>query len=403
MRFRLFLVFLVGFSSAFNTFAIQMGSRPLSVGLIASFLYFISLFPALNSHQWESMIKRSGRFIFLPLYFCLLLTVLNFFYYRGGGNIFPFSIFMDWLLMCFLLYHAFLDNRAVEICLQGFSFGAIILSILFYFGIGLEVNMVQEGERFSMFGSNENVLGIIQAISCAIILNSFILRDRLSIKLFRFLFIVPFVLSATMIVATGSRTALLILASECIFTVLFYQTKTRNKVFIISVSLISIFLAIQWLLSSDYSIVTRVFLAIEEGNTGGRTEIWERYLSLFPEHPIFGVGEQGLLEVAIRSGVGTTDILGYTTALSPHNVLIEVLMKTGILGLILMGSFWWKTFISAFRSLRLYKETLPLVLAIPVLAVLFSGQILTEKYAWFVYSYMIAASSGKFINKDDVK
>ena len=402
MRFRLFFGFLVGFASAFNTFAIQAGGRPLSVGLIASGLYFISIIPAYNSSKFNSTIKESGRFVFLPLFFCLLLAIMNLIYYRGGG-IFPFSIFMDWLLMYAMLYHSKFDNRAIEFCLYGFAVGATILSILFYLGIGVEINTIQEGERFSMFGSNENVLGIIQALSSAIILNLFIINDRLKIHFLRFLFVIPLLLSAAMIFATGSRTALLILVSEFVFTILLYQTKKRYKIIIIIASMVVVFFLIQWFLSSDYAIVTRVFSVIEEGNTGGRTDIWGRYLTIFPEHPIFGVGEEGMLDIAIRSGVGTTDILGYPTALSPHNVLLEVLMKTGIVGLLIMGVFWLKIFRCTVKSRKYYGESLPLILFIPILVVLFSGQILTEKYAWFIYAYMIAASNGRLIVNNVIK
>lgn len=310
---------------------------------------------------------------------------------------------MDWLLMCFILYHSFIDKRATEICLFGFSFGAILLSVLFYLGIGVEINLVQEGERFSMFGSNENVLGVIQAISSAIILNLFILRDRLYLHFFRFLFVIPLLLSAAMILATGSRTALFILVSEYVFSLMFYKTKTVYKVIIITVSAVSVYYIIQWILNSDLTLVARIISSIEEGDTGGRTDIWKSYLALFPEHPIFGVGEEGLIDVATRSGAGTSDILGYRTAMSPHNVLIEVLMKTGVVGLLVMGVFWLKTFLCTVRSLRLYSESLPLILFIPVLVVLLSGQILTEKYAWFIYAYMIAASSGRLIVRNVIK
>lgn len=346
--------------------------------------------------------KAFGKFIFLPFVFCLLLTIMNAVYFHGG-SIFPFSIFMDWLLMYFILCHSISDNRAIDFCLYGFSLGAITLSVLFYLGIGVDVNTIQGGDRFSMFGSNENVLGIIQSISVAIILNLFILKDRLSLHTYRFLFILPIILSATMIVATGSRTALLILVGVFISSVLFYQTKMKYKILVIAASLFVGYAMMRVFLSSDSFMLARVLSSLEEGNTGGRTEIWGKYLAYYPEHPILGVGESGMMELAMKAGVGTTEVLGYAMAFSPHNVLIEVLLKTGIVGFFIMGTFWLKTFKCSFKSLRRYRSSLPLVLSIPIVVVLMSGQILTEKYAWFIYAYMIASSCGRIIIEYDVK
>ena len=402
MKLRLFLVFMVGFASAFNTFAIQFGSRPLSAGLLATAMYFLSIVPLLEGNLLKRPVKEYGKFIMLPLWFCLLLTIMNIVYYQGGG-VFPFSVFMDWVLMYVLLLHSLSDKRVIDYCLYGFSFGAIVLSVLFYFGIGVEVNTIQEGDRFSMFGSNENVLGIIQAISVAVILNLFILKDRLNLHRVRYVFLAPIVLSVTMIMATGSRTALLILSIVFVISLLFYQTKTYYKVIIIAIGFVVGYFALQWFLTSDSTILARVFTSIDEGNTGGRTYIWERYLAYFPEHPILGVGDAGMMDLAIKSGVGTTEVLGYRTALSPHNVLIEVLMETGLVGLLIMLAFWWKTFKCSFKSLKRYRVSLPLVLIAPVVVVLFTGQLLAEKYAWFIYAYMIASSCGRIIVVNEAK
>lgn len=402
MKLRLFLVFMVGFSTAYNTFAIQFMSRPLSVALLVTALYFLTILPLLKRTLLNMPVKEYGKFLLLPLLFCFLLTIMNIVYYQGG-RFFPFSIFMDWVLMYVLLLHSFIDNRVLDYCLYGFSFGAIVLSVLFYFGIGVEVNTVKEGERFTMFGSNENVLGIIQSISVAIILNLFILKDRLNLHWMRFIFLIPMVLSATMIVATGSRTALLIISIVFVVSILFYQTKIQNKVVIIFAGLAVAYFALQWFLISDSTAHYRVIDFIDESDTSGRTYIWQRYLAYFPEHPLLGVGSAGMLDLAIRSGVGTTEVLGYKTALSPHNVLIEVLMETGLVGLFIMFVYWWKTFRCTFKSLRLYHVSLPLVLIIPILLVLLSGQLLTEKYAWIIYAYMIASSSGRIIVVNESK
>ena len=83
---------------------------------------------------------------------------------------------------------------------------------------------------------------------------------------------------------------------------------------------------------------------------GGRTEIWERYIPHIFEHPIFGIGEAGFN--TLGQDLNLVDSRGY--GLSPHNVIIEVLLYTGFVGLSIMIAFWGKV---AKRAFLIFKET----------------------------------------------
>lgn len=398
MNFRLFTTFLVGFGTAFNTFAIQVGGRPLSVGLLAVALYFLSLASLPFSRNLQFYLSHVGKHLYLPLLYTFLLSLLNIIFDNGSSAIFPFAFFMDWILFLALLAHSIKDARAIDYCLYGISIGAIVLSIFFYLGIGVEINVTREGDRFSMFGSNENVLGIFQSINTCIILNLFIFCDRLKLGKFRWMFIFPLILSAAMIFATGSRTAILI--TVAVYGLSIWTMNTSNKFlkfFVIVSCFCGIVYAVQKFLLSDSAMAIRMLNTLQEGDTGGRTDIWLAYLNYFPQHPFFGVGNSGMIDIARASGVGTTDITGTTTALSPHNVLVEVLMTTGLVGLLIMVLFWKNVFSGAVVSLRKFHFSTPLILLVPILAVIMSGQILGEKYAWIIYAYMLAAGVGKTI------
>lgn len=397
MKFRLFAVFLVGLATAFNTFAIHVGGRPLSAGLLAVALYFVSLLALPIRRNVSVCANNLGKYIMLPIVYVLLLSMMNVVYYNGSSAIFPFAVFMDWILFVALLAHSVDDSRAIDFCLYGLSLGAIILSVLFFFGIGVEVNITREGDRLSMFGSNENVLGIFQSISSCVILNLFIFEDRLHLKILKWLFIIPLVLSASMVFATGSRTALLILLFVYGCSILTLNTSKKFLKFLLIVGGIAAFVyGVGRFLASESVIAQRFLITLQEGNTGGRTDIWIAYLKYFPNHPILGVGNSGMIDIAKVNGVGTTDITGSITALSPHNVLVEVLMTTGIVGLVIMSIFWKNVWMAAYRTIKYYRYSMPLILSIPIIIVILSGQILGEKYAWIVYAYTLACSMGNF-------
>lgn len=398
MNFRLFAVFLVGFGSAFNTFAIQVVGRPLSTGLLAVALYFISLARLPFSSNLRSYSSKYGGFLYLPLWYSLLLSMMNIVFDNGSSSIFPFAFFMDWILLLALLAHSVEDSRAIDFCLYGLSIGAIVLSVLFFLGIGIDINITRDGERLSMFGSNENVLGIFQCISSCVILNLFLFGDRLKIGKFRWVLIIPLILSASVVYATGSRVSILVLVAVYGLSLWTMNTSKKFVKFIVIVSSFFGFVfAVQRFLLSDSAMALRMLNTLQEGDTGGRTNIWLAYLSFFPEHPFFGVGNSGMIDIARASGVGTTDIAGTTMAFSPHNVLVEVLMTTGLIGTLIMLLFWKKVFSGAIISLRRYHFSTPFVLLIPILAVIMSGQILGEKYAWIIYAYMLASGVGQTI------
>ena len=397
MKFRLFAVFLVGLATAFNTFAIHVGGRPLSAGLLAVALYFVSLLALPIRRNVSVCANNLGKFIMLPIVYVFLMSMMNIVYYNGSSAIFPFAVFMDWILFVALLAHSVDDSRALDFCLYGLSLGAIILSVLFFLGIGVEVNMTREGDRLSMFGSNENVLGIFQSISSCVILNLFIFEDRLNLKIFKWLFIIPLVLSASMIFATGSRTALLILILVYGCSILTLNTSKKFLKFILVVGgIVAVVYGAGRFLVSESAMAQRFLLTFQEGNTGGRTDIWLAYLKYFPNHPILGVGNSGMIDIATVNGVGTTDITGSITALSPHNVLVEVLMTTGVVGLLIMSIFWKNVGMAAYKTLKYYKYSMPIVLSIPIAIVILAGQILGEKYAWIIYAYTLACSMGNF-------
>lgn len=387
-KFKRFLAFLVGFGSAMGAVSIATETRPISLGLIFSGLYF--LFVVTDIKNAPNIGKMFGRYYLYPLVYILLLWIMNMLYATTGGLHFPTSLFLNWVLMFFILLHSCADTKAVNHILTGVSIGAVIMSILFYLGYGLEYQSTIDGERVSIFGMNGNDVCITQSIGLCVLLNEGIIRNNWRLNFARWLLIIPIILQITMVLALASRTGVIIVALVLTISLLTIQGMKRStRTIIILIGSVLIGYGVYTLFQSDSVIVTRLLRVVDEGDTSGRTDIWSAYLRLFPEHPVFGVGETGLIDVCRRAGLSTIQVYGHEMAFSPHNVLVEVLMTTGLVGLFLMLKFWIKTFTSAYKGYRLNHITTAIILVIPIVIVILSGQILLSKIAWSLYAYMI--------------
>jgi hypothetical protein len=130
----------------------------------------------------------------------------------------------------------------------------------------------------------------------------------------------------------SSRGAVLALFTSIL--VLFYFSNLKNKLKFILVIIISIPLVSLGIEKSGSSIMERVNETIA-GKSGisARGTLYEEAIYEFVDHPIFG----GKIEV---SGI------------YPHNILIEILMATGVIGLLLFLPIVYQCFIKGFRLIK---------------------------------------------------
>lgn len=383
------IVLLVGFSLPLNSIPLDLGvGRDFSIGFMISILYAVSMIPFIS--KFSDLIRTYGKVTFLPLLFLLLLTLSNYIYSSEAPDIhiFSTSIFLCIVLMWLLLLHSIYDKEAIKFCLWGFSLGCCLVAVLFWVTNGGGVI----DERATMLEANQNELGIYMAIGTIIMLNEFIRHDQLRWKLFRYMFIIPIFLLVSLLLATASRTAFLILALSLIVLVVLYPAKNRYaKGIVVIIGLMGIVALGGYLItnSDDYLVVSRL-LEVEDDNMSGRGDIWQALFPHIAEHPIFGVGQTGYASIGKYTLAHTKEIGGITYGFSPHNVIIEVALYTGIIGLSIWLIFWGTLIQKSLKSYKYAKEYLPILLLIPVVASILSGQILAAKWAYMIYAYIFA-------------
>ena len=384
MKLQRFLIFLVGISIPFNNVAPVPNY---SLGLISSAFYFLSMVPRIS--VMKNLGKYYGKSVWNVLAFIVLFTIVNALNHsRYNTPIFPFSEFMCNILMLFLLVHCLYDRKALWYCLYGLAFGGILMTVFFTIGVGVKIG---EDFRLVMFGENSNVLGVYMGLSSIVILNDFILNDELKFGKYRFLFYAAFVPIVSLLFATGSRTAFLTLSISIILILALYPTKSIfTKIVFMTVGISCCVYVFDKLEESDAILIQRLATTVEDGNTSGRDEITDALIPYVMESPIFGYGQTGYVDVA-KKALGKVSVFGDVVyGYSPHNVIMEVLLYTGIIGLILWLTFWWNVFKESWILYHKRRFIMPGLMCIPILACIFSGQLLTAKWAYILYAYIMS-------------
>jgi len=181
---------------------------------------------------------------------------------------------------------------------------------------------------------------------------------------------------------TGSRVAFLSFGLMFIVGLLLYQTKRKYiKGFILILGLLIGLVTWQYL-SKTSILYQRLQMTEHKHDIGGRDRIWDVVVPFMEKNLIFGKGESGYTEYI-------TNLTGAFE--SPHNVILEVLCYTGIIGLFLYLLFLYRIFWISFKKWRLYGALMPILLLIPIAGLLFSAQILTVKVCYIIFANSISS------------
>lgn len=349
---------------------------------IPKFTILIYLGTIAIQHRHYIRISNLKKIMRPLLAFFGLLIIVNLFNINNlSARFFDFAIFQNIILFWILINHGRKDIRAIEKALLILALGSILLAVFYNAGIGVESVEVYGVTRLTLFGDNSNITSIRMVISILIIITT-VVQDRLRIGLYRFLLLIPIIIMINLMAETGSRVGFISLALAFIVGILFYKAKNNwNKLFVIIAGslLSSFFLTI--LLKSEM-LVLRLVKTVVDSDLAGRDEVWVEIINIVQNNLIFGIGQTGYFSIF---GIA-----------SPHNVFLEVLIYTGIIGLLLFLIFILRISIYAYKLLKTKGIILPILLMSPIFGVLFTGQILTMKLGWIVMAYIVSVYLNEF-------
>ncbi|MEN5265092.1 O-antigen ligase family protein [Stenotrophomonas sp. TWI587] len=157
--------------------------------------------------------------------------------------------------------------------------------------------------------------------------------------------------------------------------------------------------------------VARTAMAWEGENDGvnqalsGRAQIWAAAACMIEQHPINGVGARGFRDAypGCNPAPATQDVWGAGPALHAHQILLEILSETGILGLLL----WLAAVAQAWRAWRFAppqarEHARPAMLALAVTVFPLNTHLAFYSTFWGGLTLLLAALyAGSLLAKDD--
>lgn len=380
-----FSIYLFMFSLNFETIDLfNLGIDYLATKISISVLLFFSLLNFKKSYT----IKNFPDSIKNLVLFFSILTINNFInqtvLYDKIINI-PFLL--NLLIFIVLCNYTLIDKNIILKGLLVFSLSTFILSMLFLLGLG-QASLL-EG-RFSIFGMNENRLGLSASVSI-LILFSVVFENKLVLNKRRYIYIIlmPFLLLLLLQSASRSAFISLILGLGIYF---FYNERLKHIYKIVIFLMLLFFILIIWeYFLKDSFIISRMLESINDGDLSGRDLIWGEIFKIVADNPIIGVGENGYAQKMISFSDFEVP--------SPHNVFIEVFCYTGFVGLTIFVVFCKTIYRKAIKIKVSKKELLSFVLLIPIAINLLSGQLFDVKLLWVLLAFI---SSGAYDIKKKV-
>jgi O-antigen ligase len=313
----------------------------------------------------------------LLLAFFLYLTVINIFNINHVNYSFVnFTIFQNILLFIVLINFEYENPGAIQKAILYFAYGSLALCVFYFLGIGIEITEYGGG-RVSLFGDNENNIGIRMAVS-TIIFWVFFQKSKYRVLKKTIFYILPIPFLFTLLLATGSRVSLIavLLASAASF-ILDKKKSNFFKLIWITVGAVVVLVAVNYILSTEV-MGERIRKTIEEGALAGRDDIWIRVFPFLVDNLIFGAGTTGYSMFSLSE---------FGVQKSIHNVYLEILIYTGVFGFILYNYFLFHLIYKSFQLYKKNNNSLPLLLFIPIFGLLLSGQLLNVKLGWLIYAY----------------
>lgn len=370
-KFQRIALYLYMFSIHFEVYDLT-GMGILSVTKIVAFIYMLSIIPDFKFFIDLRNIRQFVNPAFLLFILMVIMSLINI--NSVSSSFFDFTLMLNIFLFWVMINHERRDSGILDKSLYAFVFGSLTLTLLYTFNIGISY----ESDRITIFDDNQNSVAIKISISIIILL-FFGIQKLIDKKIILgIIALIPIPTMLSLMFETGSRKASIGLALAFVIGVLFLKTKNvMYKVLIIFLAFIGSVYMIN--LMMDYDIIfNRLERTAEQQDYGGRDEIWRNVFPLIIDNPIVGVGQTGYEMYSM--GV-------FGNIRSPHNVLLEVLAYTGLIGLFIYLYLLYQVTWQGFKYYKIKGQILPLLLLIPMYGSILGGQALGNKLLWAIFAF----------------
>lgn len=308
----------------------------------------------------------------------LLVTLFKTVIYVKEPN-FMFSI-LQVIIMFWLVFNDVDKNPKVKNKLfLSFILGVFSISILLNFGIGIQTHDgnildTMDGSRVYFMGMNPNAMGNLASLSILLIVQFVFGNNNNNNNNKRYLLLAFIPNLLYLIGISGSRGSFFILIIGILIFFGLKKTSIGLKITYLFIGSFLLFFFLDYLSGFD-KLQNRLISTYETNDTGNRTELWEAAIKVFFEHPIFGVGYDGL----------SIEMSRISTNVTAHNVFLDFAIMGGIIAFVLYINFIRIILVRSWKSLKLYADAGKLMVLICILFILFkSGGGYDSKMSWIM-------------------
>ncbi len=295
------------------------------------------------------------------------------------------AVLVQLVVMSWVAFNIMKSERAARGALLTLALSCALLACLQQIGVSDTRNDISNQlERISAFGFHPNNLARILSLGVLALAGLTYAMSKRVIKS-QLLVWGMIGLIGLSIVQTGSRGALLALVAGFLVFVLkrgAVSTKIRNA----AIVLIGIIFFTVLVFQSEMGSA-RFESAVEEGNLARRETIYPEAWRMFLEKPVFGWGAK-VSEYELGARLGHVD----EDSKNPHNLILFVLLSSGLVGLAPLMLGILLTFKIAWKARDSLRGVLPLSLLVTILVANMSGVYLHNKMHWLVMAYVLSSS-----------
>jgi len=364
-------------------FEIPDRSIPLEVTTITGCIFLLA--------TWRQPLRCFGRVPGALWAFGAFLYVFWVSFVLGGGGYLgdalkSFAAFLQLLLIFWAAFNVLREDTVATRALLAFGISCVLLGLLTVGGVmHMDSDWVSESGRETMFGQNANRAGLTLASGALALVGLTYGRDRQLIRP-RWLVWPLVVVIALAIVKGGSRGSMLaFIIGLWTFTVAGRTIEMKLKNTVVATVAVVVLGWAAW----QSPLVQARFEKAENLNLAGREEIFPIAGRMFLEKPLWGWGPaQNKYEIASR----LPPLEGFTRRDS-HNLVLEVVTSTGLLGAVPFflgtGLCLW----GAWKARRGIYGVMPVAMAATMMAANMAGNYIAFKLYWVVLALGAAAGS----------
>jgi O-antigen ligase len=226
------------------------------------------------------------------------------------------------------LIREFIRTREqVEPLMVAFCFGSVvpITSLLINFWTGAET---QDASRFTASDLNPNVLGVILVIGLP--MAWYLLMHRRGAP--RIIAMIYWILAPLCMLLTGTRGGFVAALVAAAIVPLTIPRSIKSYASAGAIAVVAVAAIVIVVPRENWERMGTISSEVTEGGRlSGRTDIWSAGLSLYPEHPILGIGA-GAYAVTVQP------LLRSGKAMVSHNTALGLLVEEGIVGLCIFAA-----------------------------------------------------------------